>query len=157
MKPSLDSYPLLSLTLLLAWMCPLAARGELGLGGDRGEVEVEARSVELDQDAGTAVFEGDVRLRHGELELRCQRLTAEVDSEGSVSRIQATGEVRLAAGTVTATAGAAVYEPSTGIVTLRGGPVVHHSGGRLSGRVIVYRSRQGRLTVEEARGVFRLR
>jgi lipopolysaccharide transport protein LptA len=122
-----------------------------------GEIEIDARSVEIDRENGQAVFEGDVRLRHGDLVLRCQRLVAEVGDGQRLVAIEAAGGVGIEAGDVTATAGSASYDPSTGVLTLRGQPQLRHPSGLLRGRVIVVRVRDARVTVEEAHGVFRLR
>jgi lipopolysaccharide export system protein LptA len=140
--------------MALVW--PTVGRSEVETG-DRDEVEVEARNVELDSAGGIALFEGDVLLRHGSIELRCQRLTAEVDQGGRLVRLEASGQVRLSAEGILASAGAATYQPSTGVVTLRGQPQVRHAAGTLRGRVITYHSREGRLSVEDAHGVFRLK
>lgn len=144
--------------LLLVALRPGTASGEAAPSTAREEeIEVHARSVVVDNDEGQAVFEGEVRLRHGDLELRCERIVASVDNEGRLVGIEASGGVRLEARGVSAVAGTASYDPAAGVLTLRGQPQLRHASGVLRGRVIVYRARDGRVSVEEAHGVFRLR
>ena len=150
---------LISLLLCpLVVLCPLLASSEQATEQvNEEEIEIEAEHVDIDREEGRAVFEGGVVLRHGSLQLRCAQLVAEVDDRGRLSRIDATGGVQLSAGDVSATAGRATYAPSTGVLTLSGQPRLRHPSGDLRGRVIVFRSREGRVSVEEARGVFRFR
>ena len=122
------------------------------------ELEIDAERVELDRGSGRASFTGAVRLRHGELELRCDRLEAEVDGQGRLTAVVASGGVRLSAGNgVSATAGGVRYEPGSGRVVLTGSPSVRSASGTLTGRSVVIHLEDGRVAVEGARGVFRVR
>ncbi len=147
---------------LLPW-ASLVILGGLALGPDAlaeqaaAEVEIDAEIMEIDREAGEARFSGAVRLRHGELELCCDQLTARVSDEGRLQFITATGAVRITASGLRATAGSATYGPGAGRLSLRGTPSVRSSGGVLSGRVITIDVGTGRVVIEEAHGVFRLR
>ena len=133
------------------WMAALVLSEE-----GSGEVEVEAERVELDRDAGEILFIGGVLLRHGTVELRCGRLRARIDESGRLADIVATGEVRVRARGHRASAGTARYQPATGRITLSGGPMVQGESGVLRGRSIVIDIGTGRVTIEEAHGVFRV-
>ena len=58
--------------------CPGASRAEVT------PIEVEAARMEFDRKAGVARFEGEVRVRQADLELRCARLTATYSKAGEV-------------------------------------------------------------------------
>lgn len=120
------------------------------------EVEVEAERVELDRERGEALFVGGVVLRHGALELRCERLRALVNDEGRLIAMEASGAVQVVARGLRATARSARYEPAAGLVTLGGDPTVRRGSSVLRGRSIVVEIHSGRVTIEEAHGVFRV-
>lgn len=142
-------------TLLVFFLILSSSREALCEEGS--DVEVEATTVEFDQGEGRAVFQGQVILRHHSVEIRCNVLTAELDDQGSLVTILATGGVRIISGSIQATAGRAQYIPASGILVLHGQPSVQSSNGVLRGRLIRVDTRNGRVTIEEARGRFRLR
>lgn len=130
---------------------PKGVMGEVG-----GEVEVEAQRVELDRASGEVLFIGGVVLRQGSLELRCGHLRAQVNPSGRLLSMVATGEVRVVARGHRATAGRANYDPSMGRITLSGGPSIQGGSGIVRGSSIIIDIRTGRVTIEEAHGVFRI-
>lgn len=137
---------------IVAFCCPGLAAGESA----RTDVEVSAQRVELDRDRGEALFVGEVVLRHGGLELRCERLRARVNDEGGLIAMEASGAVQVVARGLRATAGSARYDPVAGRVTLSGDPSVRRGASELRGRSILVDIHTGRVTIEEAHGVFRV-
>lgn len=140
------------LTLIIVFGCPGLVAGETA----SSDVEVEAQRVELDRDRGEALFVGGVVLRHGAFELRCERLRARVNDEGRLTSMEASGAVQVVARGLRATAGSARYDPAVGRVTLEGDPTVRRGSSELRGRSIVVEIHTGRVTIEEAHGVFRV-
>ena len=55
-------------------------------------VEVEADQLDIDQNAGTAVYSGDVRIRQGDLHINGARVEIQRNAEGELSRATAIGD-----------------------------------------------------------------
>lgn len=55
-------------------------------------VEVEADQLDIDQNAGTAVYSGDVRIRQGDLHLNGARVEIQRNANGELSRAIALGD-----------------------------------------------------------------
>ncbi|XKF14582.1 lipopolysaccharide transport periplasmic protein LptA [Halomonas sp. BLK-85] len=55
-------------------------------------VEVEADQLDIDQNAGTAVYTGDVRIRQGDLRIDGTRVEIQRNANGELSRAIATGD-----------------------------------------------------------------
>lgn len=81
-----------ALGLLLTTLLSLASMPTLALEGDASApIEIVADRLELDDQAGTAVYTGDVDMRQGSMQLTGQKVTISRTDEGEVSRIEATG------------------------------------------------------------------
>lgn len=154
---------LASLALLSVLAGPLSAQGTgVQLGGvDAQEqdepVEVTANQLTVDQNAGSAVFSGDVVVVQGEIRINAPEMTVQylLQPDGTVGStvdtITATGGVLMVTPTEQATADRAVYTPArdevvmTGDVLLTQGPNtingtrmvwdVTSGAGRMEGRV----------------------
>ena len=148
---------LVALATLVSWHHAAAEQQRSAAGQRSAELEVSADQVELERERRRAVFTGSVVLRHQELELRCDRLVAMVRDEGGLASVEATGRVRIEASGLSATAGAAQYRPEAGRLRLSGAPRVRSAAGELRGRSMVIDVSSGRVTIEGARGVFRIR
>ncbi|MDT8896387.1 lipopolysaccharide transport periplasmic protein LptA [Halomonas sp. I1] len=82
--------PLLGLTLT---MLTLAAPPALALEGDASApIQVEADRLDLDDRAGTAVYQGDVRIQQGSMRLTGARVEIRRNDAGQLSQAIATGE-----------------------------------------------------------------
>lgn len=55
-------------------------------------IEIAADRLDLDNQAGTAVYAGDVAMQQGSMKLTADRVEIERNAEGNVSRVTATGE-----------------------------------------------------------------
>lgn len=114
---------LLSLALLVA--SPALAQTNINLGGittDPGApVEVAADSLSVDQDTGTAVFEGNVVIGQGQLRIAAGRAQVVYDgTTGDIASFDASGGVTFANGTEAAEAQSATYNLQTGELILEG-------------------------------------
>ncbi|XKE47479.1 lipopolysaccharide transport periplasmic protein LptA [Halomonas organivorans] len=86
MRPSLPALLALSLAATLA-------SPALALEGDaEAPVQVEADRLELDDRAGTAVYQGDVRIQQGSLKLTGERVEIQRNDAGQLTRATAIGE-----------------------------------------------------------------
>ncbi|MCK6571049.1 hypothetical protein L6V77_08040 [Myxococcota bacterium] len=133
--------------------CPGASRAEVT------PIEVEAARMEFDRKAGVARFEGEVRVRQADLELRCARLTATYSKAGEVRTLEIEGGLTVtldAQAGLTARAARATLDRATGELKLSGEPEVVRGKDRLRGEHIVLFTETGRIVVEGARGVVHL-
>jgi lipopolysaccharide export system protein LptA len=149
------------LSALLTAM-PLSLGVVLRPGASRAEVapiEVEAARMEFDRKAGVARFEGEVRVRQADLELRCARLTATYSKAGEVRFLEIEGGLMVtldAQAGLTARAARATLDRETGELKLSGEPEVVRGKDRLRGERITLFTETGRIVVEGARGVVHL-
>ncbi|WP_192036573.1 lipopolysaccharide transport periplasmic protein LptA [Halomonas sp. YLGW01] len=82
-----------ALGLLLPALLSLITLPAMALDGDASApIEIVADRLELDDQAGTAVYSGDVDMRQGSMQLTGQRVTISRTDQGEVSRVRATGE-----------------------------------------------------------------
>ena len=142
----------------------LALCGALLLGGTPGEVaaappaavEISADRLDIDHPHRRARFSGHVRAVVGELRVSCDELTAGYDDLGNLTRLEASGAVGVEHGDLAAQAGHALFLAPANRIELSGQPSLVRAGNRLTGRRIVVELATGRVTVEAARGTFRL-
>ncbi len=87
-------------------------------------VEITSDALELDQEAGTAIFTGAVKVGQGLLRMAADRLevfyAADATGTGAIERMLASGSVTLSNGTEAAEAARASYVVATGIVEMDG-------------------------------------
>jgi len=117
-------------------------------------IDIKAERFELNQKAGSAVFEGDVRVVRGRLTLTCSRLQARY-RDGRIESLSATGKVVVTGPDWVARANEAHYAQASGRLLLTGDPQIERGEDVLRGaRVLVWPDEE-RLVVERARGTFR--
>ena len=120
---------------------PAFAQGtQISLGGlnlDGSEpLEVNADMLSVDQASGNAVFDGNVSVVQGALELTAGKLSiayAENGNDAGISRMEATGGVRLANAGDTVEASSAIYDLKSGVLEMVGGVVLKQGQTRISG------------------------
>lgn len=101
------------------------AQTNLNLGGINADptapVEITADTLTVDQDSGTAIFEGNVVLGQGELRLSAGRVQVIYSgTSGDISRLSASGGVTFVTNTEAAEAARAEYDLDAGTLTLTG-------------------------------------
>jgi lipopolysaccharide export system protein LptA len=115
-------------------------------------LDVQAERLELRQQDGVALFEGNVVVTQEDLELRCARLTARYRKDGEIAELVAAGGVRVTRGTLKARAATATYRRAADTLTLTGDPQVDRGADRLRGKRIIFHLEARRMVVEQARG-----
>ncbi|MCW4151625.1 lipopolysaccharide transport periplasmic protein LptA [Halomonas sp. 18H] len=81
--------PLLGLAMTIFLACAPAA---LALEGDASApIQVEADRLDLDDRAGTAVYQGNVRIQQGSMKLQGERVEIRRNEAGQLARAIATG------------------------------------------------------------------
>ena len=116
---------------------PAFAQTNINLGGittDPGApVEVSADSLSVDQDTGTAIFDGNVVIGQGELRIAAARAQVVYDgATGDIASFEATGGVTFANGTEAAEAQSAIYDLQNGNLVLVGEVLLTQGASALS-------------------------
>ncbi|WP_296417678.1 lipopolysaccharide transport periplasmic protein LptA [Pseudooctadecabacter sp.] len=122
-------------TMILA--APLAAQTNLNLGGISADpaapVEITADNLTVDQNSGTAIFEGNVVLGQGQLRLSAGRVEVIYDgTAGDISRLSATGGVTFVTDTEAAEAQSADYNLDAGTLTMNGDVLLTQGASAIS-------------------------
>ena len=126
-----------------------------GLAVERDDpIEVVAESLDVDQEAGTALFVGAVVVEQGAMRLASDRLLVVYDGEGAqgdggsrISRLRAEGSVILTTPAETAEGDVAVYDIDLGEVVMTGDVLLLQGPNVLAG---------DRLTIDIASGTGRM-
>lgn len=125
------------LTLLL--LAPLAVSAQ-----QPAQVSIEADSLELDQQSGVSIYQGNVRLQQQDLLLQAERLEL-TSRQGKLQQVNARGTpVRLeqrdaATGILTrAEANEVEYRFTEGVLELRGDASLWRDGDEFSGQHLIF-------------------
>ncbi|SEW42337.1 lipopolysaccharide export system protein LptA [Cognatiyoonia koreensis] len=115
----------LSVLAILCLASPILAQTNINLGGISADpsapVEVAADSLTVDQDTGTAIFTGNVRIGQGDLRLSAASVEVVYGAEtGEITRLKASGGVTFATATEAAEAQSADYDIAGGTLVLTG-------------------------------------
>ena len=116
---------------------PLLAQTNIDLGGIRADpnapVEVTADNLKVDQDTGSAVFSGNVKIGQGDLRLAAPEVRVTyAETSGDITRLQASGGVTFATATEAAEADTADYNLADGMLTLDGAVLLTQGQSALS-------------------------
>lgn len=98
---------------------------QVAFGAVRGDpsapVEVTADALDVNQENGSALFKGNVKIGQGEMRLSANTvLVIYSDGGGGIQRLEAVGDVVLVSGPDAAQAARADYSVSTGVVVMTG-------------------------------------
>ena len=116
------------------------ATGGLGLTGDQ-PVQVDGDRLEVFEDQGRAVFEGNVRIVQGDTVMRTSKLVIHYaqGEEGSITpggsqieRLEVSGGVNIQTATQVATGDAGSYDMASEVLILRGDRVTLTEGGNVA-------------------------
>lgn len=132
---------------------PLAAQTNINLGGittdPTAPVEVAADSLSVDQDTGTAIFEGNVVIGQGDLRISAGRAQVVYDSAtGDIASFEATGGVTFANSTEAAEAQSATYDLKNGQLTMTGGVILTQGASALSADTMIIDVESGNARME---------
>ncbi len=118
----------------------------------KGEpIEITAERLVADNRAGTAVFEGAVVARRGNLTLRAEWMKVSYSDAGEVARIEARGEVRLLGENREITSAEAVYYRDEEKIVFTGDPVAREGRSVIRGSRMVYYIDEDRSVVDDSR------
>ena len=120
-----------------------AAQTDIALGGiavdTTAAVEVTADSLSVDQDTGTAVFDGNVMIGQGDLRLTANRVEVVYGTGSSeIAQLNASGAVTFVTANEAAEAQSAVYDITSGFLTLTGDVILTQGASAISaGRMVI--------------------
>jgi len=125
-----------SIFLILLALVP-AAFAAPAVGNE--PLKVKSDSLTADNEKKTAIFEGKVVARQGDLALYADRLVVSYSDTGrELSQVEAFGNVRILQGNRQATGAHAVYDPKGARIVLDGSPKVVVGSDVITGKVITY-------------------
>lgn len=109
----------------MLWAAPAMGQTNIDLGGittnPSAPVEVAADSLSVDQDTGTAIFDGNVVIGQGDLRISAGRAQVVYDgASGNIASFAASGGVTFATTTEAAEAQNATYDLTNGQLVLTG-------------------------------------
>ena len=96
-------------------------------------LEITSDSLSIDQDTGTAVFQGSVLIGQGDLRLNAGRVQVFYnDASGDISRLSASGGVTFVTATEAAEASSAEYNLDAGTLVLSGDVLLTQGNSAIS-------------------------
>lgn len=137
------------LALLLAFPVLAAAQGAQVAFGNMQEnsnlpVEVTADNLDVNQDDGTAIFTGNVRIGQGDMRLSAPRVLVVYKENGNgIESLRATGGVVLVSGEDAAEAASADYNIDTGMIAMQGDVLLLQGRNALSAERMTVDTRAG--------------
>ncbi|WP_460594685.1 lipopolysaccharide transport periplasmic protein LptA [Geomonas sp. Red276] len=134
----------LMLTASHLWAAPAATKEPLTIKSD---------TLNADNEKKTAVFEGKVVARQGDMTLYADRLVITYSGDGKeLSKVEAYGNVRMLQGNRQATGGHAVYHPKERTIVLDQSPKVVQGNDVVTGSEITYYLDQQRSVARGGQG-----
>jgi lipopolysaccharide export system protein LptA len=125
----------IQLSLLLALTTSAAWAADLG----HEPLKVKSDVLKADNEKKTAIFEGRVVARQGDLTLYADRVVVSYTADGKeLSRVEGFGSVRILQGNRQATGAHAVYNPAAATIVLDGSPRVLQGDDVITGKIITY-------------------
>jgi lipopolysaccharide transport protein LptA len=123
-------------------MCVPALAGET--------MVITSETLKADRGGNTAVFEGHVVARGGDMVLSAAIMTASYEEGGALSKLVAEGSVRLVKGLQVLTSFKAVYDLASRSMVFTGEPRAVDEGNVLMGDTIHYYLDEDRIKVEKS-------
>jgi lipopolysaccharide export system protein LptA len=106
---------------------------------NREPLKIKSDTLHADNENKTAIFEGKVVARQGDLTLYADRLVISYSgADRELSQVEAFGNVRILQGTRQASAAHAVYDPKASRIVLDGTPKVLQGEDVITGKLITY-------------------
>jgi lipopolysaccharide export system protein LptA len=134
---------ILIMGFVLAGTLATAQSMQLGFGSlsqdVNAPVEITADALSVDQETGSAKFDGNVFIAQGEMRLSADHVTVTYAKErAKISRLNADGNVTLVSGEDAAKAQKADYDIDGGFVVMRGDVLVSQAGMALQAQEAVF-------------------
>ncbi len=142
------TFRILTLGLALAAGPVLAQQASIAFGELTQDttlpVEVAAETFSVNNADGTAVFSGDVLVTQGEMTLAAAEVLVEYNPEGNaISRLLASGGVKITSLGDAAAAAEAVYTIDSGVIVLTGDVLLTQGPSAMSGQKLTINLKDG--------------
>jgi len=127
---------------------------EFGSGTDNSgqPVEVTAESLSFDQDAGTALFRGEVLIVQGDMRMRGDEVNVrygpDAGGETEIKRLEASGNVLFVSGGDAAESQSAVYTLEDGVVVMTGDVLLTRPDSAIAGDTLTVNVDDGNAVME---------
>lgn len=134
--------------------CPVAFAGPADTTSEKKSVVITSQTLTADNKNNTAVFEGSVVAKTGDITIQSDKMSVIYDeSENNIDRIQATGNVRVHKDERALFANEAVYFDADEKIVFTGDPKAVEGKNVISGTKIIYYFRDDRVVVEGSKVV----
>ncbi len=140
---------LLLTALVLA--TPVLAQSALKKHDTSGPIDINAKTIEVQDKAGLSIWTGDVRIKQGDLNLAANQVKLYYHRNGDtpvISRLDASGGVQLASPSERATGDYGIYDVERRILTMTGTVVLNQNQSVLRGSRLVIDLDSGRSTLD---------
>ncbi len=113
---------------------PTAAQSSLRSHNTDAPLDVDARTIDVQDAKGQATWAGDVHIKQGDMKLDADTVTvfysrAKAGGDPVIDRLDAQNNVRLTTPSETASGRYGIYDVARKTITLVGGVTLTHSGG----------------------------
>jgi lipopolysaccharide export system protein LptA len=126
-------------SLFLALMLMASAAHAAPAARHKEPLKIKSDTLQADNEKKTAVFEGKVVARQGDMTLYSDRLVITYTANGrELSKVEAFGNVRVLQGNRQGSGAHAIYHPKEGTIVLDGSPKVVQGDDVVTGKVITY-------------------
>lgn len=130
------------------WAAPAAKSPARGGERSRQPITIKSSHLTADNRGKVAVFTGKVVAKQGDVTIFSDKLTVHYgETQGTVEKIEADGNVRILQQNRVGYGGHAVYENAAGRITLTGKPRVMQDNNTVTGKIISYLIDDERSTV----------
>ncbi len=118
-------------------------------------IDITSSRLEANLKSHIVIFSGDVVAKQGNVVLYCDRLTAYYgEKEKDITKIVATGDVKITRKDMIATGGKAVFDNVGKLLTLSGSPRIWQAKNIIEGTKIVFYLGTDRIFVEGAKSLY---
>jgi lipopolysaccharide export system protein LptA len=140
---TMTRYAILILSYVFFGTIAFAQSMQLGFGSlsqdVNAPVEITADALSVDQETGSAKFEGNVLIAQGDMRLSADQVTVTYAKErAKIARLNAAGNVTLVSGNDAAEAQKADYDIDGGVVVMRGDVLVSQAGMALQAQEALF-------------------
>lgn len=145
----------MSLMLLLGVAVPAAAQSALRNHNTDAPIDVDAKSIDVLDANGRAVWTGDVRITQGTMKLNADTVTvfysrAKKGGDPVIDRLDAQNNVKLVTPSETASGRYGIYDVARKTITLVGGVTLSHGDSVLHGQRLAIDLDTGRSKLDGA-------
>lgn len=136
--------------VVLFFLCSLSA-GEQKLIEKKGPITITSSTLTADNRAHTALFEGSVTAKTEDTTLHADKMLVHYTEAGKVTRIEASGHVKLVKGERVITSDEATFLADEEKVVFTGQPKAVEGTTMVTGTKMIYLIKEDRSVVEQSR------